>query len=1355
MSAKKATMKKSSAILILLTVFTFIKGFSQSTNCTTATNLSLNNGTVCVNGTNAGAITDNILYGTCNASPVNVVWYTYVANGPNNTFTVTPGTLQNAEIIIYLGGCPNTGTLQICQTATGSNSMVTIWGMTTGQQAWVGIASTSLTDGTFNLCISSQPPVPGVGNTCAQAIPICTSPFSKPTMVANASGQLPACFANPPQQDTWVKFTITQAGLLAWTATPTNLATEFDWALWDITAGCPGVVACCNYNFAAGSTQGFGMQNQAGNVACGNNLATGLKPPEFCPAMNVLCGRIYAIQISNYDNNNSGFNISFANSTAMISSNASFVVTPTLVCGASLNASIVNNSTGACLGETWTFGDGSATYSGLTPPPHNYTSPGTYAITATIPGLCPSVATQFVQLLAPLAATVNATQVNCAGTCLGSATINPVTGGNGVYTYAWSNGSTSPNVAGLCPGPYTYSVFNAACNSVVTNVINITAPPALTLTPTPTNPSCGGSNGSISMGASGGTPSYSFNINGGPFAAGTNFTGLAAGTYTMGVRDLNNCTTTVTVSLTSPPAPVITVNSATVCANIPATLNATGGTTYSWSPATGLSATTGGTVTATTAASATYIVVGTVGACSGTAAAVVSIMSSPPPAPTNTGPYCEGATIQLNVGASSTYTWVGPNSFSNNTQNPSIATSSLSSAGVYTVGVTDVNGCINAATTNVVVNPLPVPIAGSNSPICLNNPINLTSSGGTGYAWVGPLAYASGLQNPTIANAQLNMSGNYTVTVTSAQGCTNTAVTTVSVYALPSPTITTNSPVCAGGQLTLNGVGGATYQWNGPNSFSNPNQNASINPVTMAANGTYTLIASVGTCTASATTVVVINPLPTPNIISNSPVCIGQDILLGASGGTAFAWVGPNSFASANQTETITASVMANAGTYTVTVTDANGCVNSTTGNVIVNPQPVVAATGTSVCENANAQLTSSGGVTYSWSGPGGYTSNVQNPTIFNAPLTSSGQYTVLVTNANSCTNTAVASVTINPAITPTIITNSPLCINDILNLSAVGAATFAWSGPNGFTSNSSTPTIPANSFAVAGVYQLNSIDINGCPGADTANVIVNPNPVPQITSGPNVGCAPLCVTYTIQSTPTASLAYWDFGNGESVNGPLSTVSCYNKAGTFTINAVVSDINGCLGSATWTATVHPKPVADFNHAPIKPIINIDGDVTFTDASWGANIVEWNWFFMNTAQYTSVLQNPTFGYTEPGTYVVALVVKSDNGCLDTLLRPLVVGEDYGLYVPNAFTPNNDGWNDGFQPKGFGIVKYELQIFDRWGEIVFQTKEFTEAWNGTFQGRGSKICKEDVYTWLINVTNVFGKSHELKGHVTLIR
>jgi gliding motility-associated-like protein len=226
--------------------------------------------------------------------------------------------------------------------------------------------------------------------------------------------------------------------------------------------------------------------------------------------------------------------------------------------------------------------------------------------------------------------------------------------------------------------------------------------------------------------------------------------------------------------------------------------------------------------------------------------------------------------------------------------------------------------------------------------------------------------------------------------------------------------------------------------------------------------------------------------------------------------------------------------------------------------------------------------------------------------------------------------------------------------------------------------------------------------------------------------------------------------------NGLGITGNQTGSYCFNEAASYSLGLTVMDNNGCTATAApVTLNIYPQPVADFNHAPLKPIVNVDQEVIFTDASYGANIVSWNWYFMNTAQYTSTMQNPTFSYTEPGTYAVVLVVKSDKGCMDTLIRPIEVGEDFGIYVPNAFTPNGDGINDFFNPKGFGVVKYELNIFDRWGEKVFHTDKFEEGWDGKFQGRGGNICEEGVYTWLINCTSVFGKSHELKGHVTLMK
>ena len=183
-------------------------------------------------------------------------------------------------------------------------------------------------------------------------------------------------------------------------------------------------------------------------------------------------------------------------------------------------------------------------------------------------------------------------------------------------------------------------------------------------------------------------------------------------------------------------------------------------------------------------------------------------------------------------------------------------------------------------------------------------------------------------------------------------------------------------------------------------------------------------------------------------------------------------------------------------------------------------------------------------------------------------------------------------------------------------------------------------------------------------------------------------------------------------------------------------------------------TAYPIPVADFNYDPIKPLASVD-EVSFTDASYSGNIVSWNWYFMNTAQYTSTQQNPNFMYADAGEYMIALVIKNDKGCTDTIMKSITVGEDFGIYMPNSFTPNGDGLNDVFYGKGFGIKKMEMQIYDRWGEKVFTSTDLNEAWDGTHANKGVKTIQEGVYTWRIKLTNVFGKSKELTGHVTLIK
>jgi gliding motility-associated-like protein len=808
--------------------------------------------------------------------------------------------------------------------------------------------------------------------------------------------------------------------------------------------------------------------------------------------------------------------------------------------------------------------------------------------------------------------------------------------------------------------------------------------------------------------------------------------------------------TSINVIVTTPTTSAS--NTGPYCAGTTIQLNCPAATSYTWSgpAAFGSNLQNPTRPAATVAMAGTYTVIASIGTCTATATTNVVVNALPTPTATSNSPVCVGQPINFTGATAVSYTWTGPAAFNVNVQNPTIAIASMANVGTYTFTVSDVNGCKNSVTTNVLVNPLPV-IAVNNPTVCVGQTINLTASGGVAYLWGGPLGYTANVQNPSIPLSTLGMSGQYTVGVMTAAGCTNIAVANVTVYPLPNPVITSNSPVCKGTTLNLHGTGGASYSWSGPNGFISGMQNPSITNVQLAASGVYTLIASAGTCSASTTSTITINPLPTPTITTNSPVCIGQAIVLNGGGGVSYSWTGPGGFNNTTASPTIAVSAMSNNGTYSLAVTDANGCVNSTFQNVIVNPQPVVAATGATVCQNANAILNATGGVTYSWTGPGGFSANGQNPTVANIPLNGAGLYTVVVTDANTCTNTAVAIVQVHAAPTPSIQTNSPICINNVLNLAGTGGVTYNWTGPNGFFSSTQSATINANTTAYTGVYFLTVADNIGCTATTSVNAVVNGIPNLSIKSlGANTGCVPLCVNLACVSSATIQSYNWSLGNGATGSTP-TVQTCYNTAGIYTVNTSVVDSNGCVNAVTYTVDVYPKPTADFNYSPLKPIENTD-NVIFTDASYGATIAGWSWYFNNTAQFTSTLQNPTFIYADAGEYPIVLVVKTDHGCMDTVIKSIIVGEDFGIWVPNTFTPNGDGLNDIFYAKGYGITSFKLTVFDRWGAAVFTATDINSAWDGTLNG---KALKEDTYSWLINVTSVFGKSKDMTGHVTLIR
>ncbi|MBI1769780.1 MAG: hypothetical protein HYR67_15550, partial [Bacteroidetes bacterium] len=426
-----------------------------------------------------------------------------------------------------------------------------------------------------------------------------------------------------------------------------------------------------------------------------------------------------------------------------------------------------------------------------------------------------------------------------------------------------------------------------------------------------------------------------------------------------------------------------------------------------------------------------YSVTATVGGCTGPAGTFSVTVYGVPASPTLTSnsPVCSGTTLSLTaqtiVGA--TYAWTGPNSFSSALQNPTIAGVTMAANGTYSLTIS-VMGCGSSAVTlAVTINATPAaPTAGSNSPICAGSTINLTASAiaGATYNWTGPNTFTSNVQNPTIPGATTLAAGVYSVSAT-VTGCTGpNGTVNVIVNPIPgSPTLGSNSPICAGSNLNLtaSAIAGATYSWSGPNSFSSALQNPTIVAATTLASGIYTVNVTVAGCTGpNATISVTVNPIPAATTASNNtPICALQTISLSATtvAGATYSWTGPNTFTSNVQNPTIPNASTLAAGVYSVYV-NVLGC-NSSAGltTVTVNPAPAAPTAGgtATLCAGSTLSLTASNiaGATYNWTGPNTFTSTTQNPTISAATTSATGVYSVTATVAGCPGPAGTFSVTV------------------------------------------------------------------------------------------------------------------------------------------------------------------------------------------------------------------------------------------------------------------------------------------------------------------------------------------------------
>jgi len=842
-------------------------------------------------------------------------------------------------------------------------------------------------------------------------------------------------------------------------------------------------------------------------------------------------------------------NIAVAQPTAAVGGTT---VVTNVSCFAGTNGTINLTPSGGTAPYTFNWGGG------ITTEDRTGLVAGTYSVTITDNNGCTGTVSNIAVTQPPvLNGTPAVTNVSCNGGSNGVASIT-ATGGTPGYTYLWSNGATTSAITGLSAGIYNVTITDfKGCTKTVSDIM-VTEPPVLAASQgTVNNVSCnGGSNGTATVAVTGGTGSYtySWSPSGG---TGATASGLTQGTYTVTVTDANSCQTTQSFTITEPtPLSVTTSQTNLVCngaATGEATVNVTGGTgtyTYLWSP-------TGGTAaTATGLTAGTYTVtIKDANFCQTTQSFTItepSALVATPVAQTNIGCRNEatGSATVSATGGTGTYT------YSWSPSGGTAATATGLAAGTYTVIITDANLC-QTTQTFTITQPAAILSASTASTgvSCFggsNGTASVTVSGGTPtytYLWA-PLGGTS-------SSISGRPAGNYTCTITDANGCTLVKNITISTPAAFSATVTQTNVSCNGGtngSATVNATGATapySYQWS-------PTGGTAKTASGLAA-GTYTVtIQDANTCTYTANVTITEPAVLAATTSQTNVLCNGGatgTATVTASGGTlnyTYLW-SPSGGTAATATGLT-------AGNYSCLITDNNGC--TLTKTFTINQPSVLTATTSQInatcVVGGQASVTPSGGTTpyyYLWS------NGVTTQTVTGL---SAGNYSALITDANGCTITKNFTITTINTLVATVSQTNVLCNGSntgtatVVPSGAPGPYTYVWA-PTGGTASTATGLS-------AGNYSVTITSANGCSIVKNFT-ITEPTPIVVAPSQTNISCnegsngsASVVVT-----GGTGAYSYvWSPSGGNAATASGLT------AGTYTVT--ITDANLCQTTQSFTLT---------------------------------------------------------------------------------------------------------------------------------------------------------------------------------------
>ena len=848
------------------------------------------------------------------------------------------------------------------------------------------------------------------------------------------------------------------------------------------------------------------------------------------------------------------------------------------------------------------------------------------------------------------------------------------------------------------------------------------------------------------------------------------FTPGVSGTYTITGEDANNCVNTTTVDVTVlPNAAIVASTDVSICPGTTTTISATGGVLYNWDNGLG----TGNNHTVSPAATTTYTVDGEdANGCLGSDVVTVTVYPDPTATIAGTTAVClNGANPSLTFSGSVgvapyefTYTLNGgtPQTVVSDGMGQSTITAPTSVSGIFTyelTGVEDANGCVVplSQTATVTVHALPT-ITAADVAVCPTSTVNITANGAVNYTW----SPGTSLSNTTGTTVTFTpgVSGTYTITGEDANNCVNT--TTVDVTVLPNAVIvaSADASICPGTTTTISATGGVLYNWDNGLGVGD---NHTVSP---AVTTTYTVDGEdANGCLGSDVVTVTVYPDPTATISGTTAVCLNDaapSLTFSGSVGVApyeFTYTlnggTPQTVTSNGAGQATVAAATNTSGVFTYELTgveDANGCVVplSQTVTVTVYALPTITAADVAVCQNGTVNITASGAVNYTWS-PG---INLSSTTGTTVTFTSgaSTTYTITGEDVNNCFNTTTVDVTVNPLPTIDAGANVYACEYDQITLTGSGAGnggTYTWNDANVVNGVAFTPVIGVTTYTVTGT------DMNGCQNQD--NVIVDIQTVPNLsfTVQQDSYCYPVTAQF-VNTTPSVQNCIWTLDDGSTILGcgPVSHV--FNQSGIYGATLQAESSYGCVSQLYQSAvvTIDEYPSASFTHNPGK-LSSIDPRVDFMNTS--SNATSYIWDFGDGSPL-STTTSPEHVYPSgiSASYTVTLIALSPNGCRDTTVREIGMIDELLFFIPNTFTPDGDQYNQSFQPvftSGFDPFDFTLLIYNRWGELIFESHDASVGWDGNY---GSTACIPGTYSWKIEVkTSENDERKMFVGHVNLLK